>query len=746
MDPFRIVCPACSTKLVVRQPELVGRTVPCPKCKNAIHVVRAGQVAWNPGTVAAGDLSSSESSEPKKANPPANPPANPQAKAPQKPTSSVNSEAITKADPGDWDLEAFESALAEQNAPSGDLAQGGFFRDSTADTSPSRKKETEPFAIQPLDPPSSSVGSTTVPAAAWQSPQAKTRRQLLTLIVVGISGCVLAALAFVAFLNYVKSNRDQPKIQNNPPAAAIQPADPNLQKAQAPKPDEPANPQEIARQPELEKPPELTIEAAPGVNRIEPMVPADPKEPTAAQAPGLKFNPPAPPPENSIPEKDPTQIGIPPIDQPPPIDQTPPIDEPLPSIFKDFLPIFDRSSQPGWSDLGKEGDKTIDQELSIENSEVAFSREYYPQPIPLPNWTERSERKFGRIRTPEMTLLSFVHWLNRITGHAISIDWFLFNLSDVGLDTPFKLESEGTSGEEILKQFTAQIGAQVDIDPQGFVFIRPLAEKLSNKLKPDGTTSLGTLDKGLPEGQDQSILRLVLDLLQVDGCEYNEGKLSWGPDATAYQQAQVLAALASIREAIAIAGPGDNQAGENQVFDFNRPEAWMSLLRKSQMKLPKEQILYEERPILDIMIKAAQASQCELLIDWPAVWSHGLHPNRMALSLLRGRTMLEVANRFLEDHSLELVPLDSRTWMLTTEGQRRSMIRLLAVRTDRGVSLEDMRVSLRGLVPRSANGKSLFRSEVVPGAPGVALLRICPPNSNLLGDEELVGALGPKAR
>ena len=736
MDPFRIVCPACSTKLVVRQPELVGRTVPCPKCKNAIHVVRAGQVAWNPGTVAAGDLSSSESSEPKKANPPANPPA----KAPQKPTSSVNSEAITKADPGDWDLEAFESALAEQNAPSGDLAQGGFFRDSSADTSPSRKKETEPFAIQPLDPPSSSVGSTNVPAAAWQSPQAKTRRQLLTLIVVGISGCVLAALAFVAFLNYVKSNRDQPKIQNNPPAAAIQPADPNLQKAQAPKPDEPANPQEIARQPELEKPPELTIEAAPGVNKIEPMVPADPKEPTAAQAPGLKFNPPAPPPENSIPEKDPTQIGIPPIDQPPPID------EPLPSIFKDFLPIFDRSSQPGWSDLGKEGDKTIDQELSIENSEVAFSREYYPQPIPLPNWTERSERTLGRIRTPEMTLLSFVHWLNRITGHAISIDWFLFNLSDVGLDTPFKLESEGTSGEEILKQFTAQIGAQVDIDPQGFVFIRPLAEKLSNKLKPDGTTSLGTLAQGLPEGQDQSILRLVLDLLQVDGCEYNEGKLSWGPDSTAYQQAQVLAALASIREAIAIAGPGDNQAGENQVFDFNRPEAWMSLLRKSQMKLPKEQILYEERPILDIMIKAAQASQCELLIDWPAVWSHGLHPNRMALSLLRGRTMLEVANRFLEDHSLELVPLDSRTWMLTTEGQRRSMIRLLAVRTDRGVSLEDMRVSLRGLVPRSANGKSLFRSEVVPGAPGVALLRICPPNSNLLGDEELVGALGPKAR
>ncbi|MFM8397979.1 MAG: hypothetical protein ACKOAH_09115, partial [Pirellula sp.] len=162
-------------------------------------------------------------------------------------------------------------------------------------------------------------------------------------------------------------------------------------------------------------------------------------------------------------------------------------------------------------------------------------------------------------------------------------------------------------------------------------------------------------------------------------------------------QAQVLAALASIRERLGTANPVAE--GAENVFDFNRPEAWVRLYRKSQSKLGKEEIQYEERPIIDIMTRAAQSSQVEMLLDWPSVWSHGLHPNRMGLSVLRGRTLLEVSNRFLEDHSLELVPLDGKTWMLTTEAQRRSMIRLVAVRTDRGVSLEDMRVSIRGVVP-----------------------------------------------
>ena len=33
MEPFEVVCPACQKALRVKQPELVGRRVSCPQCK-----------------------------------------------------------------------------------------------------------------------------------------------------------------------------------------------------------------------------------------------------------------------------------------------------------------------------------------------------------------------------------------------------------------------------------------------------------------------------------------------------------------------------------------------------------------------------------------------------------------------------------------------------------------------------------------------------------------------------------------
>jgi len=718
VDPFRIICPACSTKLVVRQPELVGRTVPCPKCKNAIHVVRPGEVAWNPGTV--GTTQATSGSDPKKKSV--------QPQPPRRPASTVNSEAITKADPGDWNLEELETALASQVPTTNEAAEEIFFREAGNEPATARRKESEPFSIQPLDPIASAKSTT---PATWQSPQAKSRRQLLTLFVVGLSGCLLAGLAFIGFLNlYGKPNRD--KQQANPVVE--------------PKPIEPIKPVD---QGDPKKPAELIAEAEPNgqVGQVAPVADPSGLPPENVQAAAVEPANEQPlnmEPDNTKKEQSQnTQVidGMP--SKPaeagdPPADQT--IDEDLPPIFKDFLPIFDRSSQPGWSDLGKIGDKTIDQELSIENADVIFSQEYYPQPIALPGWAERAQRKLGRIRTKPMSLPRFVQWINRVSGHAISIDWFLFNLSDIPLDLPYAFESEGTTVGEILDEFKTKIGAEIDVDAKGFLVLRPSAEKLSTKIKPDGSTELGPMSKGLPEGQDQAILMLVLEMLQVDGCEYKDGKLLWGADTNAYQQTQVLAALASIRERLGTANVGAE--GAENVFDFSRREAWVRLYRKSQSKLGKEEILYEERPIIDIMTRAAQSSQVEMLMDWPSVWSHGLHPNRMALSVLRGRTLLEVSSRFLEDHSLELVPLDSKTWMLTTEAQRRSMIRLVAVRTDRGVSLEDMRVSIRGVVPRGNDGKSLFRSMPLPGVEGVVLLRICPPNSSLMADQDLLQALG----
>ena len=754
MEPFRIICPACSTKLVVRQPELVGRTVPCPKCKNAIHVVRTGEVPWNPGNVGAG--TSGETAPAKK------PTANP-AGGSRKVPNTINSEAITKADPGDWDLEQFEAVLAqnaeelaaESGIPFQPLDEAGTVRKST--------KADEPFQFQPLDDSNGDGRASNPSPSAWQSPQAKNRKHLLMLVSVGATSCLLASLLLFALFNYFGKKGGITTAQN----PANQAKEPNaVNNGGATEKKEPAETNDPAVKSEPSQ--KNATEPADASTQV-----AQPKEvATPNNEPG--FNPTRPP-ENTVEMKTPqppngnanNPLGNNPTspneiagaNQKPPneVDGAsggPETEDNLPSIFKEFLPVFDKSSRPGWSDLGKEGEKTVESEIAIENADIVFATEYYPQPIPVPNWGERGGRKLGRVKALNVPLSHFPNWLNRLSGHGISLDWFLFNLSDISLDTPVAIQGDGLTLGEILAQASDTMGMEFDQDNRGFLYLRPKAEKLSSKLKPDGSTALGPLSEGLPKGQDEAIVKLVLDMLQIDGCKYEGGKLLWGENANAYQQAQVLAALASIRETIrgdnAAPQQGNGEQGKgaqvadagNGIFGFNRPAAWVEALRTASQKLPSDEIQYEERPVVDILTRAADTSKLTLMIDWPAAWSHGLHPGKMALSLLRGRTFLEVANRFLEDHSLELVPLDNKTWALTTAAERRSMIRLIAVRTDRGVSLDDMKVSLRGLVPRDMSGKSLFRSSPIPGAEGVILIRIAPPNSNQLRDPEVLSALG----
>lgn len=305
------------------------------------------------------------------------------------------------------------------------------------------------------------------------------------------------------------------------------------------------------------------------------------------------------------------------------------------------------------------------------------------------------------------------------------------------MDVPVGLQSQEGSLGEVLGQISDGLGATIEEIGGGFVVLSPKPERLTARLAADGSTPLGGLSVGMPEGREAEIVSIVCGMLGVEECRYEGGKLVWGENVNAVEQVQVLAGLDSVRRLVR----GGQDVSE-ELFEFNDPGAWYQAFAKAKTRLPLDVLMLEERPVVELLQRAARGSGVQLMIDWPAVWSHGLHPNRMALSLLRGRNFLEVASRFMEDHSLVLVPLDRKTWVLTTEGQRRSMVRLVAVRTDRGMNLSDMRVALRGLVPRGEDGRSLFRAVEVPGAEGIVLLRIAPPNSTQLQDAELHSVFG----
>jgi hypothetical protein len=311
-------------------------------------------------------------------------------------------------------------------------------------------------------------------------------------------------------------------------------------------------------------------------------------------------------------------------------------------------------------------------------------------------------------------------------------------LTDAGVGVDVALEGEGKTFGELLDQICQGVGCETSDVGNGFLMVRPKAQRLTQRLAADGTTSRGALAVGLPEGKDAEIVQMVLGMLGVTQCRYESGKLQWGQDVSAVEQVQVLAALESVRRMHSKVGA--NELSGESMFDFNDPAAWYAAYELVHNRMPLDAMLLEERPVVEILQRVAKGVGVDLLMDWPMVWSHGLHPNRMGLTLLRGRSFLEIAQRIMDDYSLVLVPLGRKTWVLTTEQQRRGMVRLVVVRPGGGVA--DMMVAMRGLVPRGEDGRSLFRAVDVPGGDGLVMLRVAPPSISQMRDEELRSSFG----
>lgn len=737
---------------------MIGQTLPCPRCQGPVHV--APPLPNNPppavsGTAAAHIAGQIQTSA--KADSQPQPIAN---RSPgfHRPT-TINSDAITKVDPADWDLGQIEAALAATSGPAAGRLDQPLPDFSEVDESafgsqllnPSSEGSEPSESLQPIQAIEAIKPAGNAPHS-WQSQQAKARRQILLLGTVGISGCLLAGLGFVAFLQiFGKSKTTDPVALANAgaaaDAAAVAPAPAAVTpSSESPSVDANSTSPDSQAKGDLELNPAKMDRAKPTENTSK----ATP--PNAGDAASVPVEPP-----NGDPEKPNPDMMAPPLFQlsnpaNPSVDGTrepnlnggtptdePPIEEELPEIFREFRNMFDRSSQNGWDDIGK-GERTLDSELTLENAEVNFKEEFFPPPITVPNWADRSQRVFSAIQSQPMNLLQAVDWLNKLGGVGISIDWFSLNLSSVDWKAPIVLQGEGISLGELLDQLCDAKGL-VPVEYAGsFLYLRPKQELVAGRLRSDGSTDAGALAVGLPAGQDQAIVALLIQWWGIDGCRYENGQLQWTNTAEPHTQAQLLSSLQSIREAIAAQPPTPSRGADP--YDFARPAAWIEAHRLAQKTIPSDVVVYEERPVMDLLIRSAESSKANLLFDWPSVWSHGFHPGRLSISVLRGRNLEEISNRYLDDHSLELVPLDSQSLMLTTDSERRGTIRIIALRTDRGVNLDEIKQSLRPLVPRGPDQRSRFRCVPLPGEENVVLVLICPPTLAQLRDNDLVRAFG----
>ena len=766
----------------MRHPQLVGQTLPCPRCQSNILVVAPppGEGAANPpipplvgnpqptatqkpssndrpvqaksgNATGKGTPATSASAKPESA-----PKSNAQPKGPiAKPAPThrgpiVNSDAITKVDAADWDLGDLQSQLAQSNQtgdpanPSGPLGGGlgGELPDFTATEQTSDLPFVPVFndgidAVRTHEGLSDSNKPAGLSPATWESQNSQARRQLLLLSAIGITGCLLAVLGFLAFIKFFGKSTESP-------IAAVKPggiAAPNLDPAANPaignkKPNEGAVglPSQDQVQ-DNEKEQEKENKGAAGDATTNTSETANNNPGVASEMKNAKIGDDA-----KIGDGGKGTIVAGNTEVPAAESATGPVDENLPDIFKDFQKMFDRSSQGQWDDVGK-GDRTLDSELAIENADVLLKDEYYPAAIDIPVWTERAKRKLAKVQTKPMSLPRAIDWINQMTGAGVSLDWFLLNVARIDLAE----ESIVFSGEDqtvggLLETLCQAKGLELIFDDDGFPYLRPNDLLVNEQLKRWNSETEKGIEQSLPLESQKEIVELLIQLLEIEGCSFEAGKLQWKDPANPYAQMQLLASLNSVQEARTI--PRDKFTPGQDPYDFCRPAAWVELHKRLQKTLPSDAVIYEDRPIAEILTRAAKLSENRLLIDWPAAWSHGLHPNRLAVSVLRGRTLEEIGNRYFDDYSLELLPLDSQTAMLTTDKERRSILRVIAIRTDQGMSIDEIKMAIRPLVPRGVDQKSRFRMVSLPGDEKIVVIRICPPTVSLMRDPELVRALG----
>jgi hypothetical protein len=713
LQPFRLACPNCSSKILVRHAHLVGQTLPCPKCKSPLKIAVPADPLF-PAPV------------PEKIE---------SARRPLQ-DQAVNSAALTKSDEGDWNLEHLETqAISKLDIPGSDPAA------ASAHAPQSRESLTS------VPPQNRSSDSATVATAnrdprAWESPKAwesqntVARRNLLLVSAIAVGGLLLASLAFFAFVRSFGKSSD--RIANTPAAeqTATKPEANPAEQLQ----DKPVDAKPIDEKPpispkiEPESPPKQNAPTPPKADDF-PAPPITPQQtPPPSPAPGVPF------PENSSPTSPLfPEANVEGTDLVKDNSPEAPLEEKLPSIFEDFQRWIDAPSRGNWDDIGK-ADRTIDSEIALENTEVLFREEYYPAAIPIPSWEERAQRTLGSIKAPPMPLLRCIDWFSKLSNTGITVDWLDLQLAGVDWSEPMVIEGQNVTIGELLTQLLATRGLELVVDEAGFPHVRPGQERMQAIVGPDGVLNIENALKILSVEQRDSWVPILIRMLDISSGTYEQGRVIWAPEATVYDTARLAASIHALHEAAS--QPPVQVNFPHDSFDFIRPQAWWILKQRLQAKIGMDRIVYEERPIVDLLASGASASETKLVIDWPAVWSHGLHPSKLSMSILRGRTLEEVANRYLEDYALELVALDSTTVLLTTDAVRRSMEQVVPVRLDRGMAIEDIKGAVRYLVPRGADQRSRFRWEPVPGNEQLALLRICLPALIHLRDGELQKALG----
>jgi hypothetical protein len=383
------------------------------------------------------------------------------------------------------------------------------------------------------------------------------------------------------------------------------------------------------------------------------------------------------------------------------------------------------------------GKNELADELDVQNAELYIDQVFHPQAKAVPSWEEKGKLQLHSLKIKDTNFLRCIDSFGRMTGVGITVDWQSCRIAGIELTKPLQLDSQGKSVAELVAEIVENMGLEWTLDKQGLPVISASRAAMESKLP---------LDWSVPdlfaEGFEQQSCDALLRLWGYeDVCGFSSGRLQWNERATPIEKANVQAslnALASLRKL------RDDHPWQpkNEIQAVFSPDQWYSSLAALNRQVGMSVIIPEPRPVADLLMTAAKATELNVCIDWQNAWNHGLIPNKPATSVLRGRTFPQIANRFLTDYALDLIPISEDSFWITTGDVRRKMVRVVPIRIPKDLKLEELKQSLRLIAPLGPDDRSRFKVIPIPGTTDLFWARVCSPRADQVNDPDLILSFG----
>jgi hypothetical protein len=705
LEPFRIVCPSCHGKLVIRHDGLLGKSIHCPRCK---AVLALPTVPPDPSHVTEAKLASPV---------------------------SYDSSAITRVDDG-----TLAKQVAETVIPTGeDLASLDDYAIASA-VEAYRASSSSQVDVPTLLNTSVAREQTPeelLPPMEWNTPATQRRRQILMLGMASLAGLLLASIGLAIFLTSQSASKT--KIANNiepvaptaaeptnPNATIEGPPNPSTNDASLPSPDKKAKTEEVngAQSPNKNPPSDTTAlpnaDASPStseassVPKEKPTNDALPVTPTATES-TIPFN-----------SSDANASAA--------IASTPERSPELPESMRRLSRLFDDGSMTLLPDAFSTTSKT-----ETPREKINVESLYHPNPVELPNADWIHDRKLSRLNAAEQPLNRLLVLLGQIAGGPIG--WDSNHLRYSGVDPDLKLTLDIVN-QDVYSSLDSQLkskGIGLFTDPSGIVSLRANNSVLEEKLPTDWMIDDLVAETGASDAWRSLLIAYFPSLSTRWSLE--KSRVVWTEEASPFEKATVAAFLDQIRNA---AGLTIKSKLPTAVTDplIGLRELDQKLMAKGKL------VIAEPMSTSRLLDLAARDVGLELLFDWSALYAHGFSHSADDTILLQGRTWSEIVRFSLDKFSLVAVVDGPQRIQLTTLPNQRQIWRTIIVEAPVDESMEKITDRFRRLSPSDSEGRTVLLSQALPPIANVkpnsklVVIRICPPNTEQLRDNGLRRLLG----